>query len=163
MLFNIGTLYLLWTKEILPPGEPAPPPREGHANFINFLREDLQFSDSQIQDYEQYRERHAVQTRELTNQIQDLKRELHNQIFKEHPNTIRADSLAEEIGKKQSQIEKITFAHFLDLKKLCGEEQQEKLHALLDEFHRKNSRQQQSTPPDRRRPEYPPPGEGPRN
>lgn len=164
ILLNISTLYLLWSKEIVKPEDSAPPPRERHENFIRFLREELQFSENKIQDYEQYRDKHANQNRELINQIQDLKRELHNEIFKEHPDTVRADLLAEQIGKKQIQIEKITFAHFLDLKKLCGKEQQEKLHTLLDEFHRKNRLQQeQPPPPDRRRPKDPPPRDRPRN
>ena len=163
VLLNISTLYILWSKEINNPDRPFPRTQERHGNFIRFLREELKFSENQIIDYEQYRERHANQTRELTNQVYNLKQELHNEIFQERPKTARVDSLAEEIGKKQTQIEKITFSHFLDLKKLCGKEQQEKLQVLIDDYHHKNRPPGQQPQPKRRRPGGPPPRERPRN
>jgi periplasmic protein CpxP/Spy len=163
ILLNVSTLYLLWSKEIKKPDRPAPQTRERSEKFNSFLREKLQFSANQIQEYEQYRDKHAEQTRKLMNQTHDLKQKLLNEIFNEEPDTTRSDKLAEEIGIRQTQIERITFSHFLDLKKLCGKEQQNKLRALIDDFHRKNRPPQQQPPRNRRGPEGPPPRERPRN
>ncbi len=162
ILLNLSTLYILWSKDKNKSDRPFPPPRERAGNFILFLREELKFRDNQVQDYGQYRNKHAERTRRLMNQVHSLKQEMFNEIFKDEPDSTKANMIAEEIGIIQNQIEKVTFAHFLDLKKLCGTEQTEKLQALIADFNRKN-RPPEPPPPNRRRPGGPRPGERPRN
>jgi hypothetical protein len=60
------------------------------------------------------------------------------ELFKEIPDTSLTCKLAQQIGELQTEIEVITFNHFMDLKQLCGKDQQDKLHTLLDEFYRRN-------------------------
>ena len=83
-----------------------------------------------------------------------------DEIFNDEPDTIKAMQIADLIGKKQTELERITFKHFSDLKELCGKEQLDKLRGLMDEFYRRNPPERHETqPPPHDRLIKPPPRE----
>jgi hypothetical protein len=93
---------------------------------------------------------HFQKTKALHDHIRDLKRELFNELSVSAPDTVKAGRLAEEIGARQRELEKITFYHFLALKRLCVPEQQNKLDRLFDELVRMMDPQRRPPPPDGR-------------
>ena len=163
VVLNISTVSMLWLNQNRGPG--APPPRgkerQDHRT-LEFLQRELDLTDEQILQYNQLRQEHAEQTRVLINDIRRLKQEMMDEMFYDEPDTTKAMEIANLISKKQTEVERITFNHFLDLKELCGMEQVDKLRGLVDEFFRRNlpPGQQEPPPPQRQdRPMNPPPRE----
>ena len=161
VILNISTISMLWLNQNRRPG--APPPRaeaRQDQRTLEFLQRELDLTDEQILQYDQLRQAHGEQTRVLINDIRRLKQEMMNEIFYDEPDTTETMEIADLIGEKQTEIEQITFNHFLDLKELCGTEKVGKLRGLVDEFFRRNQpqrgRRRPDRPPDGQRPPHPP-------
>lgn len=161
VILNVSTISLLWLNQNTRQGGP-PPPRapEQDQRTLQFLKKELNLTDTQIHKYDQLRQAHAEKTRVLINNIRQLKKDMIDEIFNDGPDTIKAMQIADLIGKKQTELERITFKHFLDLRELCGKEQLGKLQGLVDEFFRRNPPPGMEAPPrERERPMNPPPRE----
>jgi Spy/CpxP family protein refolding chaperone len=148
VILNISTISMLWFNQNRRIGA-SPQIREPRQDqrTLQFLQKELNLTDEQIQQYDQLRQTHAEQTRLLVNDVRDSKREMMNEIFNDEPDIARAMQIADLIGKKQTELERITFKHFSDLKELCGKEQLDKLHELMDEFFRRNPPEGHQEPP----------------
>ena len=147
VVLNISTISMLWLNQNRGPGAPPPRGKERQDNrTLEFLQKELDLTDEQILQYDQLRQTHAEQTRVLIDDIRRLKQEMMDEMFYDEPDTAKAMQLADLIGEKQTEVEQITFDHFLDLKKLCGTEKIGKLRGLVDEFFRKNLPQSQKEP-----------------
>jgi len=160
VILNISTISMLWFNQNKRIGV-SPQIREPRQDqrTLQFLQKELNLTDAQIKQYDQLRQAHGERTRPLVNDIRQLKKEMMDEIFNDEPDTIKAMQIADLIGKKQTELERITFKHLLDLKELCGKEQLGKLQGLMDEFFRRNPPQGQGAPPPRERPMNPPPRE----
>lgn len=163
VVLNISTISMLWLNQKNRPG--VPPPLRAlrqDQRTLQFLQKELNLTDAQIQQYDQLRQAHAHQTRGLINDIRGLKQKMMDEIFNDEPDSTKAMEIAGLIGEKQTEVERMTFNHFLDLKELCGKDQIGKLKGLIDEFFRSNPPpgQQRPRPSDRiDRPMNQPPGE----
>ena len=160
IIFNIVTLSIIWSNQRAKPGDfPRRPPRQSQRS-LTLLQKELGLSNDQIERYNSLRQAHHQQTQILVREIPGLKKEMMDEIFKDSPDTLKVREYSKLIGEKQSEIERLTFNHLLDLKELCGEGQAEKLHGLLNEFFRQQQPMEKHRPPrhrDRNRPMEPPP------
>jgi len=139
IVLNLFFLSIIWYNQITKPGKiPRRPPRQSQKSLA-ILQKELNLSDAQIERYDLLRRDHHQKTQILIREIPRLKREMMDEIFKNNPDTLKVINISKLIGEKQTEIERITFYHLLDLKELCGEKQIDKLHGLLNEFFRKNS------------------------
>ena len=89
-----------------------------------FVIEKLHFDNEQIVEFEKLIDMHQTQIRAVDNQIRILKNKLYNTLVNDTIPRLR-DSLINEIGKKQMEIETIHLNHFTQVKKLCKPEQQD--------------------------------------
>jgi len=157
ILINIFTLLIIWFggRDILGPPRMELPP-ENADRMVFFLKNELGLNEAQVQEYRQLRLKFLEQTREIIDEVQSLKRELLDQLFSDRIDNQKVNQLIQSIGEKQKIAERITFNHFLEMKNLCSEGQQERLRRLLDEFFRPPRPQR---PPDMEddRPKPPPP------
>jgi len=148
VVLNVFTISLLWLNQHSRPSTPQPlSEQKDDQRTLQFLQKELNLSNAQIQQYGQLRQAHAELTRLLVNEIRDSKREMMNEIFNDEPDTARAMQIADLIGKEQTELERITFKHFSDMKELCGKEQLDKLHKLMNEFFRRNPPEGYREPP----------------
>ncbi|MBN2011732.1 periplasmic heavy metal sensor [candidate division KSB1 bacterium] len=161
VILNIATVSMFWINFNRNPMRQTPfglqPPEQ---RTLQFLQQELGLTDAQIKLYDQLRQAHAKQTRPLLQNIRQLKRQMMDEIFSSEPDSGKVVEFTRRIGDIQAEIERLTFEHFLDLKKLCGENQVDKLQELLDEFFRRNPAPGQpgAPAPGYRRPMAPPPG-----
>jgi len=132
VILNLITVSLLWL------GKPKHNAPRGAENVIdekvhvqNLLKEELGFNEKQTQKYLQLRSEHHRQTRKLHDELNMLKREMFDKILEDETSTELSDSLLSLTLEKQSQIEKLTFNHFLSLKKICNSDQQKNLKTLM--------------------------------
>lgn len=147
IILNILSVSMLWINFGRQPDKllPARPGRQ-EQKTLRFLQKELDLTDAQIQQYDRLRKAHAQQTQPLIHDIHRLKKEMMDNILDGSPDSAKLAEVAYLIGSKQSEIERLTFLHFLDLKKLCGEEKLDKLQGLLNEFFRRNPPPGQQAP-----------------
>ncbi|NQV36477.1 MAG: hypothetical protein HQ509_00540 [Candidatus Marinimicrobia bacterium] len=111
------------------------------------LKRELGFNEGQIGKYLILRQLHREQISNLDNEIRDLKRQMFDEVLQNNSPPTLSDSLLSITLEKQGQIELLTYQHLLDLKKLCGPEQQDKLQMLLHELFRSKSAGEGPNPP----------------
>jgi len=154
VIMNISALATVWfqqhrAQELLsrPESRRSEPPQH---RVNQFLKDELKLTDVQAGQFAEYQKQHFDNARKIQDAIRDLKQELFHELSTRAPDTVKAEKLAAAIGVKQSELEKMTFHHFLGLKRLCTPEQQVKLDALFGELSRMLDPRHK-----------PPPGEGP--
>ena len=126
----ISNILLIWAlvnkKPPLPPfGNPDGPK--------NIIIERLNFSEEQIDEYEDLILDHRAKIHDLERSLINLKQELYSHL---NQDDFTPDSLMAQITLIQSNIEQAHFDHFVEIKKLCSEEQQIKFDDLSKELAR---------------------------
>ncbi len=158
IFMNLASITLLWV------GKPEAGrfrdgpknPSEEHKRIQHLLKKELEFDNKQVEQYLKIRKEHQDQMRLLSGEVKEIKRRMFDEVLEDNPQTELSDSLLALAQAKQAQLEQLTFQHFLDLKKLCRPEQQDKLKLLMHEVFR-------PSPPPGRDGDGPPPPPPPEN
>ena len=108
-----------------------------HKSFRNdpkkVIIEKLAFDKKQIVAYEKLIDQHRIDIRANDQKIIQLKKELYGLLLKRY-STQETDSLTNEIGRTQQEIERIHFDHFKDIKTICTPEQMPNFDLLVGEL-----------------------------
>lgn len=112
-------------------GKHRPPNGEGPKKII---AEKLHFDSKQMDDYEKLIVIHKAKIASQDSMIRFCKRELFDNLVTN--NNEKKDSLLNQLGRLQMQIEDIHYNHFLDIKKLCRENQIQYYNSLVGELPR---------------------------
>jgi len=157
VIMNISALATVWFQQHRPPEPSRRPeserPEPPQQRVSQFLKDELELTETQTLQFAEYQNRHFAHASEARDAIRNLKQELFFELSAPKPDTVKVERLAAAIGARQSELEKITFYHFLDLKRLCTPAQQTKLDALFGELLRMLDPRHQPPP----RGEGPPP------
>lgn len=155
LIINFAALTLLWLgrPEGRRPQTGPPNPVEEKIRNEKMLKKKLGFDKIQTEQYLEMRQEHRSQAQQLNDEIRQLKKQMFDEILEDSPQPLLSDSLLRLVQEKQANLEKLTFQHFLNLKKLCKPEQRDNLRLLMREVFR-----QKSGPRDDRMPP-PPPGD----
>lgn len=158
VIMNISILALVWIMISKKPEARGPLPGAGTPEkLVHFLRQDLKLDEPQVKQFLKQRQEHRMKSEQILKTIHSLKKEMFDELFKEQPDTVKVNQLIDSIGEKQKEIDRLTFNHFAELKKLCGEQQQEKLQKILDEFFHQQRLPRPGEPgPPANRPPLPP-------
>ena len=153
VIMNISALATVWfqqrrSPEFLrrPESERPEPPQQ---RLSQFLKEELALTEAQLRQFAEWQDRHFAQAHATRDAIRNLKEELFQELSAVAPDTAKAERLAAAIGARQSELEKMTFHHFLDLKRLCTPAQQTQLDALFGELLRMLDPRRQPPPGER--------------
>lgn len=92
----------------------------------------LDFDDAQMSDYEVVIKKHQVESRQIFDQIQKSKGILYNLLSTTDDH--KRDSLIQRITIKQGVLEQLNFNHFLEIKKICREDQTPEFEKLSHDF-----------------------------
>ena len=117
------------------------------AQLQNLLKDELGFDEKQVRQFLILRQEHHEQMQKLSQEIRRIKKQMFDEVLRENPQSTLSDSLLNLAQNKQAQIEKLTFQHFLNLKKLCKPEQRENLKLLMNELFRKQRQGKEGPPP----------------
>ncbi len=152
ILLNLSCLSMLWFRDIHRPVHMphAPVDQEKAARF---LKNQLDLSDSQFNEYLRLRDDHFSQTQSIEQKMKTLRQDLISELFKDPPDQEVASEIINSIGATQASLERLTFNHFLELKKLCGPEQADSLDKMVNNLFRRSA-----NPPPQSQPGSPPPG-----
>ncbi len=112
-----------------------------HNDKGNFLKKELNLSDEQAVQFKNSYEVYIKNAREHSKEIRNLKKEMIGAISSEIPDTLKAQNIATEIGRKEVAKEKLLINHYLRLQTECTPEQRPKLkHAFQKILSRKKRR-----------------------
>ncbi|MBI1222456.1 MAG: hypothetical protein GC180_07625 [Bacteroidetes bacterium] len=112
-----------------------PASRMLHEGPKELIIEKLHFDAEQIAAYDDLIEIHRKEVRRLQEDIGRLKNELFAHLSDEiAPQTF--DSLTHRIGYDFSEIERVNYRHFQEIKKLCKPEQMQAFNKLTHELSR---------------------------
>jgi Spy/CpxP family protein refolding chaperone len=129
VVFNIVLLGTVW-KQIF---QKTP---ETTYDAQQFMQQELNLTEAQMAQLEALRSPHLAQTKQLLDEIHDLKEEITAELFAASPDADHVEDLAKEIGYKYAELERLHFQFFLELREMFEPEQQEQLHALMQEILR---------------------------
>jgi len=138
VILNLATITMLWLgkPEQRQPRLDQPNPAEEQNRISQILKDELGFDKQQIDKYLQIRREHREKVRMLNDEIRQVKKQMFDEVLKDIPKPEFSDSLLAISQSKQAEIERMTFQHFLNLKRLCKPEQQNKLKLLMHELFR---------------------------
>ncbi len=122
-VLNGAVLFYFISKEQAP--EPEPPDR--------IIVEALQFDDQQLAEFDRLKGDHHRKMVALNNRFRLT---MGNYFLTLQTNNIGKDSLEQLNADIEKERLSITYAHFVDLKKMCRADQLEKFNAFLPELIR---------------------------
>ena len=113
-----------------------------------FIRDELRLTDKQFELFKEMSRANMRTNHNITLKLDKKRYFMMNEIAKENPNMQSLDEIAEDIGSLHYELKKSTINHFLKLKEICNEDQQEDLQKLFmhmtqdQDDHRRNPREQ---------------------
>ena len=154
ILLNLSTMAMLWMTRYQKPA--IRPPKNGDRATEQFLQQELGLTDEQARQFEELRQEHFQESKPIVEAMQQLKRELLEEVFASAPESETMQNIAEQIGTRQAELETLRYRHFLELKSLCQPEQVQKFRALFHEISPPEAHPAPGRPP-QSGPQGPPP------
>lgn len=97
----------------------------------SFLVKELGLDAAQEAQFTALKKSHMEKVHAVANQIRIMKKDLADGVVAEKADTLKLDSIADEIGVLYASIRKANTRHYLELKKICNPEQQKKLAEIF--------------------------------
>lgn len=96
-----------------------------------FFREQLNLSPDQVDRFREFNREFNRTAHRVTLDLQILRAEMVDELGKPAADPEKLDRITREIGQLHEKLKKITVAYYLQMKNVCDESQQEKLHQLF--------------------------------
>jgi hypothetical protein len=96
-----------------------------------FFREQLGLDINQLDSFRTFNRNFNFVSRGITFQLESLRTEMVTEMGKEKPDEIKLDSIANSIGMLHTKLKRLTIDYYLDMKRMCSKDQQEKLNAIF--------------------------------
>lgn len=132
-LSTIGSFYYhranegKQTTESKPGGQTTVPGEQR----TRFFRDQLNLDNNQIESFREINRNFNRTARDIEMNLADLRKEIVDELGKSSPDSEKLDRLAEEIGNNHSELKQVTTRFYLNMKKICTPEQQEKLYTIF--------------------------------
>ena len=104
------------------------------ANTGSLFRDKLNLSIEQNDIFRNLRRNYNRSARTLSYEMQYERVKMINELSKSNPDTMALNAIANDIGTMHSQLKRLTFKYFLDMKKECNKEQKEKLTEIFEDL-----------------------------
>ena len=156
LLMNIGMMAWFWlsgNKGVLNAS------LQPHARL--YLEKEVGFNEQQIATYRELRDEHLHELRDLRDSVKALKQQFFNKIPDTKIAPEEITKLTKELGDKMAKVDKITFEHFQEVRKICTPEQLKKFDEIIGNFAEKANRPDPPPPPREGNNEQPPENEPP--
>jgi Spy/CpxP family protein refolding chaperone len=133
-VLNTVLIVLLWTSREERPVHEGPPPRD-RAALNEFIIKELSLDAGQQQQFETLRREHRAQAERLQQDMRPLRDSLFN--YGANPGADRVNALTQSIGRKQAELELVTYSHFKSLRDICNDDQKKKFDEIIGDVLRK--------------------------
>lgn len=99
--------------------------------MYRFFRNELQLSEDQFKQFRDINHQNMLRSRDIVRQLHTKRVEMMEEVSKENPDKDKLDNISHEIGTLHYELKRNTYNHFLELKEICSEDQQEKLQHMF--------------------------------
>lgn len=108
--------------------EPGPP----DVKPGRLLREKLNLSPEQHQQFRKLRRSFHTQANKLSYEMQIKRNEMITELAKEDPDVQKLKQIARDIGDMHTELKELTMDYYLGMKEVCTPEQEEKLYRIFE-------------------------------
>jgi Spy/CpxP family protein refolding chaperone len=98
---------------------------------VRFFEESLNLSPDQHAQFKASRHKFFSEAKKLAGQMHDKRVEFVNELASPEPDTLKLMEIADEIGNLHSKLKYQTYKHYIEMKKICNKEQEEKLTRIF--------------------------------
>jgi len=99
-----------------------------------YFRDQLDFTSEQMAQFRNFNRPFRQQARTITIDLVAKRKQLLSEMASETCDTIKLNILSEEIGSLHSNLKKITYQYYLNIKNISNTEQKQKLELLFREM-----------------------------
>lgn len=96
-----------------------------------WFRDELRLSQEQMKEFAQFNPVFRQKVREINIGLAEKKQKMLNELTKEVNDTMLLDELSDSIGVLHAELKKVTYAYYLEFKRICTPEQQERLYTIF--------------------------------
>lgn len=165
VVLNIALLVNSWRKPGMMHPPPHPPRHAEGGGPAKMIIEELKFSAEQVKQFEELKRSHQSSIRELNDKGREIRHAYFELLKSDEVDQKHVDELSSAIASNQKEIEKVTFDHFKDVRKLCNTDQKKHFDEIIGDIlrHMAGGGRGPMPPPHPNGPEGPPmpPGDGP--
>lgn len=137
VILNITTVSTLWLRYNINKQVISPSSSKNSNQTVKLMQEEINLSTDQADKFNEMHKSFLENTKIYNDELNNLKGEIAEEIFRQKPNDNKVDSLALKIGLLQSKVEVVKYKHFLEFSKICNDEQKKKLQPILKEVFSK--------------------------
>lgn len=136
VILNIVLLVNSWRKPGMMHPPPHPPRHMQGGGPGKMIIEELKFSPEQVGQFEKLKEAHQSAIRELNEKGREIRHAYFELLKSDVIDQQQADKLSDEIAMNQKAIEKVTFDHFTEVRKLCNADQKKRFDEIIEDILR---------------------------
>ena len=96
-----------------------------------YFRDLFGFSADQMDKFREFNPIFRQQARAITIQLAERRKQMLDEMIRQHPDTIKLNKLSFDIGTLHGRLKVITYKYFLDMKQMSTPEQTKKLEQLF--------------------------------
>lgn len=96
-----------------------------------FLKDQLGLDESQMEEFRNINRNYNRSANPITWKLNDLRKEMLEEMAKEQPDENQLEIITEEIGALHKQLKGVTIDFYLQMKSVCNEEQKTKLYQIF--------------------------------
>ena len=115
-----------------------------------FFRDELNLTNDQLEQFRAVNRNFNRMARGIETRLAELQKAMIDELGRSNPDTAQLDNIAKEIGENHHELKKVTITFYLDLKTICTEEQQVRLHDIFQSMLDKDSQINLPQPGNRR-------------
>lgn len=145
LLANLGTVATVWLTKPTPLKQKRKLTKEktckqNDSKKRHYIIEKLDLSDEQIDIYKKSKREHFKRMQLLKDSIHLKKELIHEEMFKQTPDTLLIKQLSDSIGQLNAKFEKHNYQHFLEIKNILDDNQRDKFKLLIKDASSKKHR-----------------------
>jgi Spy/CpxP family protein refolding chaperone len=96
-----------------------------------WFRDELQLTPEQRKEFSRFNPVFRQKLRTINIGLSEEREKILDELTKETSDTVLLNNLSDSIGQLHSELKKVTYAYFLEFKRICTPEQEEKLHSIF--------------------------------
>lgn len=96
-----------------------------------WFSDQLNLSDEQMTRFTEFNPLFRENVRNINNRLNLFRQQMFSEMVSEECDTIRLNKLSDSIGYLHSDLKKITYKYYLEIKNICNQQQQQQLEQLF--------------------------------